>query len=1417
MKVTRYVLGIDVGSVAAGIAVVDQDRQIVARGYRFHKGEIEKTVTNLLEDLDYSNICSVAATVSTPQQIITDNRYNTQVAFTAAAKNYYPKLGALLTVGGEKFSLATFDPDGHYLGSTSNTSCAAGTGSFLDQQAGRLNLGSIEKLAEVAADCQRACPRIATRCAVFAKTDLIHAQQEGYQLDEISDGLCRGLAENLVDTLFSQPLTANQDIIFCGGVSKNKAVIRHLEQMTGLNLTVPSDGHIYGAIGASFLELDTLDKTNSPTNPSADLLSNLFFRQNSKNKSYYYKPLELQISAYPTFDSLSRYTAQKTAEGVEVEVDIYQDLNSSILSSVYLGIDIGSTSTKAVLMDNNCEVLCGLYTRTAGRPLLAVQNIFHAIDEIEENHNIRFKVLNAGTTGSGRKFIGNIIGADSMIDEITAHARAAYQLNPEVDTIIEIGGQDAKFTTLKNGGVTSSTMNNVCAAGTGSFIEEQAAKLGCTVTEYSTRTEGVRSPMTSDRCTVFMERDMNHFLTEGYTVEEVLASALHSVRENYLLKVANEKNIGSTIFFQGATAKNKALVAAFEQRLKKPILVSKFCHLTGALGTALIIREECSSPSSFKGIGLHKKSIPVTNEVCDLCANHCKISIAEIDHNPVAYGFLCGRDYQTKKFVKTSSTAFDLLAERRKAFHFSKCKHDTTITIGLPAAVHLVDELQLWKKFFDLLGIKSLSSEKYTDGVNTGKKLTQSEFCSPINSMHGHTKWLLDRVDYVFLPTYLENKAKDCRRHYCYYTQFLPALISNAPEINTKRILRPIIKYLYTSFHTKIQLFRMVQQISGVRKNFLEISSAYDRAVEFDRKCRAKLNRLFKPNDIDSKDDISVVFLGRPYSLFSPTMNGNIPDIFNKLGIDCYYQDMLEKSRHDLSSIKPLLREIHWEHAAKIIEATAVVANSENLYPVLVTSFKCSPDSFTVDYFRSILDHNSKPYLILELDEHDSSIGYETRIEAAIRAFRNHRHGSKTRIRAGLTKTQNNDLIPTYCSDLKGKHILFPNWDKITGSFLTSTLIREGYDAHLLEETEETIRESLRHNSGQCIPLNAVAQGAIQYVRNHNLDPARTVLWLNKSFLACNIRLYPCHIQKIFKETGNGFEKLTIYQGDLSFADVSIGTSKNAYFSYMIGGMLRKICCKIRPYEVNPGETDRVLRKSTKVLSDAFAGKRNLEKSIEDVVSKFEWIETEVHPRPKIAIFGDLYSRDNSVMNQNLIRFIESQGGEVITTPYNEYAKMIAGSYFRKWFNEGKYFDVLTSKALLAAMQTLEKRYKATFNRILNEPDYVFDDKPLEILTKYNICAENSGESMDNILKIHYIHKYHPEVTLLVQASPALCCASLVTESMRKRIEQVTNTPVVSVTYDGTGGFKNDVIVPYLKYRRKKQQAKDKSSFMMVS
>ncbi len=409
--------------------------------------------------------------------------------------------------------LIQFDDEGHYDFTKLNSSCAAGTGSFLDQQSSRLNLAGIQDFCKKALQNEGDIPDIASRCAVFAKTDLIHAQQRGYSIEAIADSLCKGLVKNIVDTVFANQ-SPKLPILISGGVSRNLAVIKHLENYLDDSVLKDDNAHLYGALGAALLSLKNGVERNQSMQPFS--LKEILQKE-KKDKGYYYEPLDLKLSDYPDFSchSSTIFKPVFTTHPKHVEVDIYQDLKSLKDFSCYLGIDIGSTSTKAVLLSRIRKPLVGFYTYTAGAPLNAVKALFESIEDLQANEEIHFKIRGVSTTGSGRNFVGKIIGADLILDEITTHARAAFELSPETDTIIEIGGQDAKFTQMENGRVTFSQMNTVCAAGTGSFIEEQAKKLNCSLFEYADKALSAQAPLASDRCTVFMERDINQLKRKG--------------------------------------------------------------------------------------------------------------------------------------------------------------------------------------------------------------------------------------------------------------------------------------------------------------------------------------------------------------------------------------------------------------------------------------------------------------------------------------------------------------------------------------------------------------------------------------------------------------------------------------------------------------------------------------------------------------------------------------------------------------------------------------------------------------------------------------------------------------------------------------------------------------------------------------
>jgi predicted CoA-substrate-specific enzyme activase len=1391
-----HIVGIDIGSVALSMVVMDEKGAVSNSFYQFHQGAIADTLRQMLSRIEITRIGGIAMTQSGPDLLQNAERFDSQIAMIAAVKKYHDEIGSILFVGGENFGLITFNKEGDYERFRSNSSCAAGTGSFLDQQAKRLNLKSIETLSTVAFCNQSNTPKIATRCAVFAKTDLIHAQQEGYSVGQISDGLCEGLAKNVIDALIPDS-NIRTPLILAGGVSMNSGVVKHFRDLLQSEPIIGEYSPLYGAIGAALLYREEIE----PAPLGAKSWDELFISE-QKEKTYGYPPLQLTLSRYPEFSTNSSYLYQPENNHAAIEVDIYRPVQK--IQDVYLGIDIGSTSTKAVLINSQNDVLAGLYTQTSGQPVKAVQALFEAIANIAENLACEFVFDGVGATGSGRKFIGRIINADLIIDEITAHARAAFELNNEADTIIEIGGQDAKFTTMKNGMVTSSVMNNVCAAGTGSFIEEQANKLSVPLTDYAARALNTPSPISSDRCTVFMERDINNYLTEGYSVNEVLASVLHSVCENYLAKVAVEAAIGQSVCFQGATARNQALVAAFEHRLKKPIFVSKFCHLTGALGSALILAENAVHHSAFRGLTLYRENIPVENEVCELCRNNCKINKVTVQGETVAFGFLCGRDYDTKHYVVTSKKQYDLIKLRSLVFPLAKkpASFKKRVKIGIPNALYLAEEMPLWKHFFATLGVETVTSENLKNAIKTGKKLAGAEFCAPMNAFFGHVQHLADKCDYIFLPFYLEAaKGKDEDfRYYCYYTQFAAALSAGMKSLHLKnKTIMPVIDH--HSFQSRIELFSILKSI--LNTGYWEIYNAYEAALAFYNEGRSNLLNVYereKPAD----GEISVALLGRPYAIMQNAMNKGIPDIFSSLNIKSFYQDMLPIDAEDLSEIDPLLKRMHWNYAARILKTALYIARTPGLYPVYVTSFKCSPDSFTLDYFKRIMDKYGKPYLILELDEHDSNVGYETRIEAAVRSFNNHHKNKNLRRRSSHALPLNSEST----DKIKGKTLLFPCFDPINSKLLEAVFIKEGVDARMVPLTEKMIQRGLRTNAGQCLPVNLIAQSYMDYIEENLLDPAQTVGWIFDSHVSCNIRLYPQLIKGIMEAAGHGMETVEVYLGSLSLGDISMQASIEAYFAHMFGGMLRKIGCKIRPYEREKGMTDKVIAQSINVLYNTFLGGRSKDDDLTRVINLFKKIETLPGRRPKVAIFGDMYARDNDVFNQDLIHCIEAYGGEVITTPFNEFAKLIANPYMRRWFLEGEFIDVLLAKTLITLVNQLEKSYYKIFNELLNEPALDGDIDYKKIYDQFNVTVQHFGESTDNLLKITAQMQHYPDISLFVQTNPAFCCAGLVTESMASRIEEYTGVPVVTLNYDGTGKNINSKISPYIKFPRRKATVK---------
>lgn len=972
-------LGIDVGSIGIALVAVDAAGRVVSEHYARHMGEPLTALRDALGAMNTAEIKGIVRTGSGGQALPVGGAFiDPIVAGVEGVRSLMPDVRNIIYIGGGSFSLTQLDEHGNYNHSSINSACASGTGAFLDQQATRLQVPPTE-LAERAMRYEKRPPSVATRCAVFAKSDMIHLQQEGFSVDAIAAGLCAGLGTATVDGLLGGRKISGKTAVI-GGVAKNTVVVRAVREKLGVETVVPQKPEMAGALGAALVAARKKGEGGVS-------LGNIHPEDDHKKGSFLRPPLKLELSKYPDFSTHDHWVNDDRSE-----IAIVKPVKGEV--EVSLGIDIGSTSTKAAVLDNHNEVVGWIYRKTAGNPIQAVQLLFDAFRQMQARGGFTLKVRGVGTTGSGRKMIGALVGADMATNEITAHATAAAYIDPEVDTIIELGGQDAKFTQLQNGMVYNSIMNYVCAAGTGSFIEEQANKLGIPLEEYASRVMGKECPKTSDRCTVYMERDLDLLLARGWTRDQVAAAVLHSVRDNYLNKVVGGLHIGEHVYFQGATARNKGLVAAFEVELGKPIQVSPFCHVTGALGMCLLARTrvaEEDKSKNFRGFDFADEEVSVDYEVCELCHNRCNLSIIKAGGQTLAWGLKCGRDYADEKVKVKKVSTFDWWREREMAWQkVLPRRREGGPRVGILRGLGTYGYYPFWNRFLTELGCTVVLSGRSTEEVlHKGVEIAQAEYCAPVAMSHGHARVMLeqDQVDYVFVPYMLREKIHPgfTDAHFCCYVQSHAGVLRNVQGLDWKdKLLTPLMQF---NLDDRTQARQLAEVLCGplcvTEKQIARaLAAAKEHYAWFGSEARRMGAEALK--SMEENDQLGIVCIGRPYNTVDFGLTLELPRKIAEMGYPVLYMDQIS---YDLNSILPEYNNMYWHYGQKIMATARYVAQHKRLFGIYFTNFMCGPDSYIMTYFKEEMGKAGKPYLCLQFDGHGADAGYLTRIEAALESF----------------------------------------------------------------------------------------------------------------------------------------------------------------------------------------------------------------------------------------------------------------------------------------------------------------------------------------------------------------------------------------------------------------------------------------------
>jgi predicted CoA-substrate-specific enzyme activase len=1275
-----------------------------------------------------------------------------------------------------------------------NRICAAGTGSFLDQQAKRSGVAIEKEFGEMALRSIDP-PRIAGRCSVFAKSDMIHHQQIATPLHDIVAGLCFALARNFRSTL-ARNREIKKPVVFSGGVAANAGMIRAFREimcLTDGELLIPEHHASMGAIGAV-----------------------LYARSNGNIDNFSGTG---ELLNYLSSDTVRYVNLPRLKESANTFCkDIYKNGQGKI--PVFLGLDIGSLSTNVVLIDKDHHIIARRYLPTAGKPLEAIRK---GLAEIYEEAGNRVEVIGAGTTGSGRYLTGDFVGADIIRNEITAQATAAIDYDKEVDTIFEIGGQDSKYISIENGVVTDFEMNKVCAAGTGSFLEEQAEKLDINiVNEFGEKAFASECPVKlGDRCTVFMESDLNSFMQRGVKNNNLVGGLAYSIVYNYLQKVVGDRKIGNKIFFQGGVANNKAVVAAFEQVTGKKIIIPPHFDVTGAIGAAILAQKlmKPGQKTSFRGFGISNVKYDLSRFTCHSCSNSCEIRKVKIDgyDKPLFYGGRCEK-YEKDDRKKIRNDIPDLFRKRLEMLmgEFQNSYTNRSTTIGIPRGLMVFyQQFPFWRTFFEKLGFNIiLSKESDKNLVTSSIESISTETCLPVELMHGHVLDLFEKeCDYIFMPFIVNGKEKTGNPTYncnCPWIQTFPFMVKSAlkSRIDSSRILMPTLHFRFFEKALIPELTEFMNSkfgipVEDVRKAIYIADAAqveFEKSlVEFGKKALSEI----------PKDCIPAVILGRPYNTTDPHLNLDLVQKLMSQNVMPFPVDML-----DLSSVNIFsnYRNMYWPNGQKLIAAAQYIRKTDNLHAIYLSNFRCGPDSFIWHYVTEEL--KGKPFLHLEIDEHSADAGMITRIEAFLDSLKgaekNNREIEIIRPRKSPASPQN------------GRVLYFPYMND--AAYLVSAAARScGIPSEVLpKQNDEDIAIGRKYTSSrECFPMICTTGSFIKKLQQPGADPSKMTFFMPDHNGPCRFGQYNQFHRVLFDKLGYREAELLTPSNDTSYADVAGKKSQkfriNAWKAFIASDYLRKIYRETRPYETKKGTTDLVYGRSLERLVNCFEnGGSNLHHFLKEIAEEFLSVEkNRVQRKPVVAILGEIFMRDNAPCNGNIANRLEDLGSEVIIGPFAEW---IVYSTFRftrdsRWKNDRK--GIIKSRIQSAGQEIIAR---SLLRGIREFTDHQKDVSLHDMLRLCDTYIDKYYDGDPPIALGTSVALYERGVSGIAAILPFTCMPGTliasVSDSFRK---DHNNLPFINIAYDGQDSVSLDTRLQAFVYQVKEYQkkaGKDKSTLL---
>ncbi len=1240
-------LGIDIGSTTVKIAILDEDHTILFSDYRRHYANIRETLSALLGDA-YKKLgnLTLRPMITGSGGLTLANHLGvpfTQevIAVATSLKELAPKTDVAIELGGEDAKIIYFE--GGNVEQRMNGICAGGTGSFIDQMASLLQTDA-SGLNEYAKD-YRSLYSIAARCGVFAKTDIQPLINEGATKEDLAASIFQAVVNQTISGLAcGKPIRGH--VAFLGGplhfLSELKAAFIRTLNLDEEHIIDTENSHLFAAIGSA---LNADAKVSYTMEEMVNKLSSDIHMEFEVERM---EPLFADEDSYRKF--CARHSRHHVGTG---------DL-TSYHGNAFLGIDAGSTTTKIALVGEDGSLLYSFYSNNDGSPL---KTAIHSIKEIYSLLPEDVRIVRSCSTGYGEALLKAAFLLDDGEVETVAHYYAAAFFDPNVDCILDIGGQDMKCIKIKNQTVDSVQLNEACSSGCGSFIETFAKSLNYSVQDFAGEALFAKHPIDlGTRCTVFMNSKVKQAQKEGASVADISAGLAYSVIKNALfkvIKVSDASELGKNIVVQGGTFYNDAVLRSFEKIAGCEAIRPDIAGIMGAFGAALIARERYEEG--------YETTMLTFDQICELqfetsmakcrgCTNSCRLTINKFSGGrQFISGNRCERGIGGQKNAKNVPNLFEYKLKRIFSYEALAPDQAPRGVVGIPRVLNMYEDYPFWHVFFTRLGYRVVLSPNSTRKIyELGIESIPSESeCYPAKLAHGHVTWLIRQgVKFIFYPAlfYERDEVKGANNHYnCpIVTSYSENIKNNVEEISEGQI----------TFRNPFLSFRDLGTVTeALTKEFSEIPSS-----EVEEACRAGWEELARARDdmrkkgeevlkyLEETGKRGIVLAGRPYHI-DPEINHGIPELITSYDIAVLTEDSVS---HLGAPERPLIVSDQWMYHSRLYAAASYVRTVENLDLIQLNSFGCGLDAVTTDQVNDILSGSDKIYTCLKIDEVNNLGAARIRIRSLLSALRvREKLGRKRTIRSAAIEKK------PFTEEMRGSYtILCPQMSPIHFEILQPAFNACGYNFEVLgNDNKHSVDVGLKYvNNDACYPSLLVVGQIMEALLSGKYDVNRTAIIMTQTGGGCRATNYVGFIRRALEKADmaqipvislnlNGMEKNPGFKLN---ADLMLRAALGAAF----GDIFMRCVYRMRPYEAVPGSVDALHDKWRREVIQFVTAKHvrisKFNRMCRQIIKDFDSVPTLDIQKPRVGIVGEILVKFSPAGNNHLVELLEAEGAEPV-------------------------------------------------------------------------------------------------------------------------------------------------------------------------